>query len=387
MKPLRAPARSGTAPQSSSGMSAGTKAALAALVCVVLATASLATALVLTDPAPYGAPAANAPAQAAAAAAAAAAQVVDMSQASSSGNGSWVSRPLAPTFMGYSGKDIDAFFGGKSPPRDWLEAVTKDPMAAIASWQATLDHPGCWTERSQGWQGPAQLLLGNSNMEDWTLRLKVTPEWRKKVATEWQRILGPDGTPASGDGKRSWGNGYTFHLVRNRFSADDRLGKGSIALAWPGGPNGGGTRVMNSQVRRWCVLPPATDLGATEVTMKVNPAWLAKTSKKVQRAGEDKATFPAGLFIAWLDSRPSFHGSWDSLVWINQLYDNSKESIFVELTATEKKQFGAAIRNLKRLLESGADDRSGYNPGEMEQWRKSCIQELSKGGVKLCLTW
>ena len=292
--------------------------------------------------------------------------------------------------MGYSGKQIDAFFGGKSPPKNWLDAVTSDPSAAVKSWQATLDDDENYVS-SHGWRGPYMALRGNSNMEEFTLNLekhgkKLTPEWRRKFADEFgHRCLGPDGTPCSSDGTMSWGCGYAFHLVRNRWADDSRLGKDGIKLTWHGGNSGGGTRVMNSLVRRWCAVPKTA--GAKECTFKVDTKWLNKQPKDVRRLGPDSVSVPAGLFIAWDTSRWSLHGSWDGLTWINKLEEANGDTIFVEITADEKKLFGAAMRNLKTIVDSGADDRSGYNRGEMDEWRKSCKQELAKAGVQKCLKW
>lgn len=299
--------------------------------------------------------------------------------------------PMAPTHMGFTGKQIDGFFGGKNPPKAWLDAVTTNPSEAIKSWQATLDDPECFST-SKGWNGPYAALLGNSNLEEFTLNLekssgkKLSAEWRRAFAAEFgHRVLGPDGTPASSDGSRSWGMGYTFHLVRNRWADESRLGKDGIKLTWPGGFSGGGTRAMNSLVRKWCAVPSVA--GATEVTIKVDAAWLEKQPKAVKRLSATSVSVPAGLFIAWDSSRWSFHGAWDGLCWIRKLYESNGESVFVEISAAERKLFGAAMRNLASLVRSGADDRSGYNPSEMAEWRKSCGQELSSAGVQVVMKW
>jgi xylan 1,4-beta-xylosidase len=295
----------------------------------------------------------------------------------------------------YTGNDLAALFGGRDKDKGWVDALVKSPALLIDCWQVVLDTPDQYTW-STGIKGKFWNLKSNSDMEDFGGKFqdyaggKLPESWRGYVKDNFGRLLNENGLPGSSDGQFQWGPAYTFHIARKKIFA---IGEDAVKRIWTGGA-GPGARWMRYWLvdEHWFTKP--LKRGDTTVTLPVDSGWASKLNPEVARRLRDngtKAEFPVGFAMGWNGSRneegrgttPSYHGLWDLLCVLNNVYDGAKGSAFDLIPdPTMRKRIGSAFELMAANVKSGADDFSGYSDSGKKEWRKACAQELSRKGVK-----
>lgn len=314
-----------------------------------------------------------------------------------------------------SASTSDRAEGCGSPDEALLRRLAQNADDAVAAWASVLDSDDLY-ESKRGVTGSFRDFKRAACMYDWVDVLKkaasrasggersVTNEWKAQVATGFGRLLDGDGLPASktasGMSKR-WCPGYTFHLIRNRFAGLDQRTSGgarkalALALAWPGGDTGAGSKLVRYILTDPHVLVKPSRSGDVTRVLDVDAEWL---KRQVSEGGfgkhsdtgpvsSTKAKLHCGLFLAWPHLLHSFHGSWDCLFIINELHEASGEAVFALVPQSARGLIGEAVRNLRRLVASGAHDGAGYGASDMAQWRGRCKEELARPGVGAILKW
>ena len=275
----------------------------------------------------------------------------------------------------------------------------KDPSLVIAAWQTVLDDPSQYS-KLVGVKGSFMALKGNDNMQEFAGTLaKYNPSkaWKDYVKSHWNEILDNNGLPCSSHGLWAWGLGYTFHIIRKRVFA---LGDDAVAKMWPGGATGAGTRLLRYWLtdEYYFTKPPVK--GAKTVILQVSSDWASKLPGEVSKRlveGGSKCEFPVGYAMAWGGGRndqgkggtASWHGLWDLLCCVNNIYAGGGAGVFSQITdATMLKRIGSAFEAIVENVRTNANDFSGYKEtgdGSKEAWRKACAEELPKSGFQYIL--
>jgi hypothetical protein len=312
--------------------------------------------------------------------------------------------PLVVAGKSWSGVDLDAFFGGKIKDKALLAAMVADPQLVIRAWQTLTDDVRLWKKRG-GIDGPFYALGGNSNLEVFGETLgkqaQLSSSWKRAVATSFgKNLLDANGLIASSARRAdpdaragwSWSFGYQFHFFRKRWQG--QLGSDAIGLTWPGGPTGAGSRLLRHIfVDEYNFIKP-TAAGQTTRTLPVHAGWGAGDDRVVprsvlKRVRDGQCEFPCGVALGWRDKVPAYHGAWDALCVLNQLFvESGGASVFALIPDAVKPRIGSAMANLVAMANAKADDMSGYKPsgdGSWDHWRMACMEEFPKKGVQYVL--
>jgi hypothetical protein len=312
--------------------------------------------------------------------------------------------PLVVGGKSWSGVDLDAFFGGKLKDKALLAAMVADPNVVIRAWQTVTDDVRLWKQRG-GIDGPFYALGGNSNLEVFGETLgkqaQLPAAWKRAVATAFgKNLLDSNGLIASSARRAdptaragwSWSFGYQFHFFRKRWQG--QLGSDAIGLTWPGGPTGAGSRLLRHIfVDEYNFIKP-TAAGQKTRVLPVHAGWGGGDDRVVpksvlKRVRDGQCEFPCGMALGWRDKVPAYHGAWDALCVLNQLFvESGGASVFALIPDAVKPRIGSAMANLVAMANAKADDGSGYRPsgeGSWDHWRTSCMEEFPKKGVQYVL--
>jgi hypothetical protein len=312
----------------------------------------------------------------------------------------------------YSAKQLDEFFGesnGKGKRFGELAAaMLADPQLVIRAWQAVTDDRSMYKLRN-GIDGPFYSLGSNNNLCEFGASIARYGEpsgaWKRAVAESFgKNMLDANGLIASSARRADpqakagwgWGVGYQFHFFRNRW--EGQLGKSALAATWPGGPTGGGSRyVAHILLDEYNFIKPDR-AGQTTKTIAVHPDYgqpqgdgriVARSVYK--RIANGQLEVPVGLALGWRDKTLAYHGAWDALCVVNQLFAANGASVFALVPADQRKRVGSAMENLANMVNAKRDDGSGYSDvagscsAKNEGWRRycdCCSEELRKPGVQ-----
>jgi hypothetical protein len=178
------------------------------------------------------------------------------------------------------------------------------------------------------------------------------------------------------------------------------LGDDAVAKMWPGGPTGAGTRLLRYWLtdEYWFTKPLTT--GAKSIVLPVSTEWASKLPGEVSKRlvdGGSRCDFPVGFAMAWAGGRndagkggtASWHGLWDLLCCVNNIYAGSGASVFSQITdATMRRRIGSAFEAIVENARTNANDFSGYKETgdeSKEVYRKACKEEIPKSGFQYIL--
>ena len=312
--------------------------------------------------------------------------------------------PLVVGGKSWTGVDLDAFFGGKKKDKALLAAMVADPGVVIRAWQTLTDDVRLWKRRG-GIDGPFYSLGSNSNLEIFGETLgkqaQLSASWKRAVATAFGKgLLDANGLIASSARRAdpsaragwSWSFGFQFHFFRKRWQG--QLGKDAIGQTWPGGPTGAGSRLISHIfVDEYNFIKP-TAAGQKTRVMPVHSGWGGGDDRVVpksvlKRVRDGQCEFPCGMALGWRDKVPAYHGAWDALCVLNQLFvESGGASVLALIPDAVKPRIGSAMANLVAMANAKADDMSGYKPsgdGSWDHWRIMCMEEFPKKGVQYVL--
>jgi hypothetical protein len=306
----------------------------------------------------------------------------------------------------YSAKQLDEFFGESNSKGkrfgELAAAMLADPQLVIRAWQAVTDDRSMYKLRN-GIDGPFYSLGSNNNLCEFGASIarygEPSAAWKRAVAESFgKNMLDVNGLIASsarradptGKAGWGWGVGYQFHFFRNRWQG--QLGKSALGTTWPGGATGAGSRyVAHIFVDEYNFIKPDRP-GQTSKTIAVHPEYGQPQGEGrivarsvYRRIQNGKLEVLVGLALGWRDKTLAYHGAWDALCVLNQLFDANGASVLALISADQRKRVGSAMECLANNVNAKRDDGSGYSATGDESWeryRGLCAEELRKPGVQ-----